>query len=111
MITIYFSELFNTVLSITHLLSISRPPVRLFKWVYKPLLCIIGATCLARAFLHVTNLSIPAPALSIVLHCLITVVLYILLLFLTKSLEREDLEWFGTLFQTEIPCDDLADDY
>ncbi len=111
LITIYFSELFNTVLSITHLLSISKTPVRLFKWVYKPLLCIIGATCLARVLLHVTSLSISSRALSIVVHCLITVAVYLLLLLLTRSLEREDLEWFGTLFQRNSPSDDTSNSY
>lgn len=111
LITIYFSELFNTVLSITHLLSISKTPVRLLKWVYKPLLCIIGATCLVRAVLHFTSLSISNRALSIIAHCLITVAVYLLLLLLTGSLEREDLEWFGTLFRKEAPCGDASDGY
>ncbi len=101
LITVYFSELFNTVLSITHLLSIGKPRVRLFKWVYKPLCCIIGATCLTRAVLHMTSLKISHVALSITLHCVMTLLIYFLLLRTTGSLEREDLEWFGTLFHKE----------
>lgn len=101
LITIYFSEIFNTVLSITHLLSIGKPPVRLLKWVYKPLLCIIGATSLTRILLHLTRFSIANSALSIIVHCLLTLMLYVLLLRITGSLEREDLEWFGTLFRKE----------
>lgn len=99
LITIYFSELFNTVLSIHHLLSISSTGVRLFKWVYKPLLCIVGATCMMRILLELTSFSISIPSLSILLHCLWTMALYVVLLLLTKSIDREDIQWFKTLFQ------------
>ena len=101
LITIYFSEIFNTVFSITHLLSVGKPPVRLFKWVYKPLFCIIGATCLTRALLLLTDLFIFNKALSIVMHCLFTLLVYVLLLRMTGSLDREDLDWVGRLFRKD----------
>ncbi|MBQ8311439.1 MAG: polysaccharide biosynthesis C-terminal domain-containing protein [Clostridia bacterium] len=96
---IYFSEVFNTVFSITHLLSISKTPVRLFKWVYKPLLCIVGATCAVRALLMLTGWRIVNSALSIVLHCLIAVLIYLILLLLSGALDREDVCWFRGLFR------------
>ena len=48
LVTIYISELFNTTMSLWRLLSISRAKVRVFDWIYKPLFCILGATCLSR---------------------------------------------------------------
>ena len=96
---IYFSELFNTVLSIYHLLSISHPHPRPLKWVYKPLACIVGATCTVRAILTLTDWKFFNDALSIVIHCLSTVFLYILLLLLTGALDREDVRWIRRLFQ------------
>lgn len=96
--TIYFSECFNTVLSITHLLSISKTPTRLLKWVYKPLLCIVAATCAVRFSLPAIGLEISNDALSIIFHCVTVLLLYLLLLILTKSIEKEDREWIGTLF-------------
>ena len=99
LITIYFSEIFNTVLSIHHLLSISQTPVRLFKWVYKPLICIVGATCLTRILLQLTALALPSLVWSILLHCVTVLVIYVGLLLLTGSVDKEDVAWFKTLFQ------------
>ena len=101
LITIYFSEIFNTVLSITHLLAIAAPPVQLFKWIYKPLLCIVTATVTIRALL----LRLPLPAmpiaLSVILHCAAVLALYLLLLRLCGAINREDMEWFSTLFRRQ----------
>ncbi len=91
--TIYFSELFNTVFSITHLLSISHTPVCLAKWVYKPLLSIVGATCAVRLLLSLLPWSIPSAPLSITFHCVAVLGVYLLLLRLTGALEREDMCW------------------
>jgi len=95
---IYFSELFNTVFSIHHLLLISKTPVRVLKWVYKPLLCIVGATCAVRAFLVLSGWEIPNAVLSIVLHCIIATLLYLILLLLSGALDREDVCWIRGLF-------------
>ena len=96
--TIYFSELFNTVLSIHHLLLVSHTPVRLFKWVYKPLLCIVGATAAVRAALMLTGFTVEHAGLSIALHCAAVILLYLLLLLLTGALDREEAAWIRHLF-------------
>ena len=83
LVTVYFSETFNTVLSITHLLSISNTRVRLVKWVYKPLICVVGATCAARAILSLMPSHIRGIGWSATWHCLFTLGLYLLLLVLT----------------------------
>ena len=95
---IYFSEFFNTVCSITHLLSISRTPVKLLKWIYKPLISIVLATTALRALWSISILTISNTFLSILLHCTSTVVLYVWLLILTKGLDRDDLLWIKRLF-------------
>jgi stage V sporulation protein B len=101
LVTIYVSELFNTVLSVTHLLSIGRVRVRLLQWIYKPLLCIVGATSLARAFYTFGGIQIHSTALSVTLHLLTAMVLYILMLLLTGALAREDMQWIASLFRKE----------
>ncbi len=98
-VTIYISETFNTVLSITHLLSVSKTRVHLFKWVYKPLLCIVAATVLCRLIFSAPALSIPGLGLSATVHCVTAALLYILLLRLIGGIDREDISWFSTLFQ------------
>ncbi|MBR2722151.1 MAG: polysaccharide biosynthesis C-terminal domain-containing protein [Clostridia bacterium] len=100
LVTVYVSELFNTVLSITRLLCISRVQVRLMKWIYGPLLCIVGATYATRTLLRLIGPYPSAPtALGLTLHCALTLLLYLLLLVLTKSIGREELSWTRTLFQ------------
>lgn len=100
LISIYFSELFNTVLSITHLLSVSKTPVRLLKWVYKPLLCVVGATCLGKILLTLIPFPFSGGA-SVAFHCLFVLILYLVLLLLMGGVEREDLDWLRSLFQRE----------
>ncbi len=98
LVTIYVSELFNTVFSITRLLQISQTPVRLLKWIYKPLLCIVIATSVSYTLLRHIPITVGSRAADAVLHCLLALALYLLLLLLTKSVEREDLQWLSTLF-------------
>ena len=97
--TVYFSELFNTVLSINHLLGISKPAVRLLKWVYKPLLSTVGATAAVRLMAYLLPSFLAA--ISLFGRCALTILFYLLLLLLTGALEREDLCWLGSLFRRE----------
>ena len=100
-VTIYVSELFNTVCSITHLLVISRTPVRLCKWVYKPLFCVVSATALVRFVLERSAWRIHSAALSIFLHILSVILVYLFFLRLTKAVEKEDIAWVKGLFRIQ----------
>ena len=99
LISIYFSELFNTTLSIHHLLNISKTPVKILKWVYKPLLCIVGATVIGKLLL--TAIPLPLCGGTVAFHCLLVLAIYLGLLVLVGGLEREDLTWLHSLFQKE----------
>ena len=101
LVTVYFSEFFNTVCSITRLLIISKPSVRLLKWVYKPLLSVVGATVVLHLFLRRFPCRVPSLALSACLHCLAALGLYLLFLFLTGCIEKEDIRWVKTFFRKE----------
>ena len=100
-ITIYASELFNTVCSITHLLMVSRTPVRVCKWVYKPLFCIVLATSAVRFLLEKSTLRIESAALSILFHVAAVILVYVALLRLTRAVEKEDVAWVKRLFVRE----------
>ena len=100
-VTIYVSELFNTVCSITHLLMISKTPVRLCKWVYKPLFCIVLATIAVHFLLDKITWHPQSAALSIILHILEVVLVYVALLRLTRAVETEDVAWVKQLFRIE----------
>ena len=100
-ITIYISELFNTVCSITHLLMISKTPVRLCKWVYKPLICIVCSTAIIRFLLERSMWQVQSVALSIILHIAAVILLYTALLRLTRAVEKEDVRWVKGLFKRQ----------
>ena len=99
--TVYFSETFNTVFSISRLLRISRARVRVIKWVAKPLIAVVGATTIAHLFLQFLLVDIPGKALPIVLHILLATLLYIGLLRLVGGIDGEDVAWVRTLFRGE----------
>ena len=100
-ITIYISELFNTVCSITHLLIVSRTPVRLCKWIYKPLFCIVIATSFVRFLLEKFVWQINSPTVSIILHVALVIIIYVSLLRLTRAVEKDDVKWVKHLFKIE----------
>ena len=100
-VTIYVSELFNTVCSITHLLMISKTPVRLCKWVYKPLICIVVSTVIIRFLLEKSTWQLQSPVLSIIIHIAAVILLYIALLRLTRAVEKEDVRWVKGLFKRQ----------
>lgn len=97
LVTIYVSEFFNTVFSITHLLSLARPTLRLVKWIYKPLLAIVGATTLTKLVFRLPGL----PPLPWGLALGVCILLYLGLLLLFGDADREDLGWFRSLFCKE----------
>ncbi len=93
LISIYISETFNTVCSVAHLLSISQTPVKLFKWVYKPLISVVAA-CKGSEwiFAHTVGVASSTP-LTLALRIASVALLYLLLLRLTGALDRDDLSW------------------
>ena len=94
LVAIYVSELFNTVFSVTRLLSVSRVSPKLLKWVYLPLFCILAATYLTR---HILRMTPQDTSRFPILPCVITGVLYLLLLLLTRTVNREELRWGKSL--------------
>ena len=97
LISIYVSELFNTVFSVARLLCITKISPKVFKWVLQPLFCIIGATYCSRFLFS----SIPAlnksSAIHATAHCAVTALIYFGFLILTKTVNREELFWSKSL--------------
>lgn len=89
-VAIYVTETLNTTLSLCRMLRISRMRVRLFKQVFGPLVCIVGATAIARAVGHMFSLGIETTP-QLVAHITVTVGIYGLLLMLLKIVGRR--EW------------------
>ncbi len=90
-LTIYVTETLNTTLSVSRMLKVSGMRVQLFKQVFGPLLCVVGATQLIR--LGHTYLPFPAlnTAFSLTVAIILASCLYLGLLVLTGIVGRE--EW------------------
>ncbi|MBR7098200.1 MAG: polysaccharide biosynthesis C-terminal domain-containing protein, partial [Clostridia bacterium] len=96
-VAIYVSEVFNTVFSITKLLCVTKISVKLLKWVYQPLLCILAATYTSRFLLSYHRTGTTVGTGSSIFHCCLAALLYLVFLLLTGTINREELAWGKTL--------------
>ena len=73
---------------------------RLIPWILKPLLCTVGSTVFTSlAFRFLPQISIPW--LSLTLHILTAILLYLIMLAVTGTLDREDREWLRGVFRKD----------
>ena len=100
-VTIYITELVNATFSITRLITKSGMIPKLLKWVGKPLLCIVGATCMAHMLFTTVNLEMLPDWLCLTVHITATVILYALLLIGTCALDREDIRWAWSILRKD----------
>ncbi len=90
-------EILNFGLSATRMLNLSGMRPRVFSWLVKPLLCIIGSSALTRLAFNALPVQL-SPALSLTLCIAVTAGLYILLLRLTRAFDDEDKIWIKGIF-------------
>lgn len=88
--TVYFTELVNATLSIYRLFSVSRARTRWCQWVWKPLLSVILATFFVRKLLSCFRVAIDS-VWQLSAHIFLTVVIYLFLLVLLRSIRAQDL--------------------
>ncbi len=81
-VAIYVTETLNTSLSLCRMLRMSEMPVSLWRQVFGPLLCILGATAACRLTGIVAGLSIGSPW-ELALHVAVCGGIYLLLLIVT----------------------------
>jgi stage V sporulation protein B len=90
-ITVYFTELTNAILSITKLLCVTKTKFKIIDWLIKPLFSAIISTSVVSLIL--SKLSLFAESkIEIALHILFIVIIYLLLLCLTKSISLKKLK-------------------
>ena len=96
-LTVYIAELFNTVCSIVRLLTVSEMRPHAVKWVFKPLLCAVGATSATYMLAKLPLFSLLPPIPRLCLHVLLTVILYLSLLCGIHAVEAEEFNWLKKL--------------
>ncbi len=89
-VTIYITELLNAALSIARLLHVSGYRPHVGRLVAAPVLCVIGATCIARLLCAPLSLS---PTASLWLQGGVCIVFYFALLHLTGAWGRKETRW------------------
>lgn len=105
-ITIYVTELLNAALSIVRLLNISKLTPHVIKWVAKPLLSIVGATCITRLLytLIPAVLTPPEHILALVFLICVALFLYAILLFITGGIQKRDVVWLRSFLYSDKEC-------
>lgn len=93
LITIYITELLNAALSIARLLRITRFRPALTRLVFRPLLAVIGATCLLRLAVFFLPALSHAGGSRLALCILIATLLYLFLLLATGTFSKNDVKW------------------
>jgi len=113
-VTIYVTELINASFSTVRLMKKSSFKTHLVKWVVKPLICIIGATCVAHMCFEAFGGNLFSPPVNLIFHILSTTVIYVLLLRVTNAFDKDDMAWaMGILRDRKSiksdACDNLAE--
>lgn len=96
---VYLTEILNTALSVCRLLNRVDYRPALLRNLLLPLLSIILSASAVRIFFEAGRLYFRSQALEMVIHMLCTLVGYLALLIVTRSLSREDLRWLGGMLR------------
>lgn len=92
-LTIYIAELFNAAASITKLAQKSGLCQNLNKWLFMPLLSIIGASSISNIMFHLIHFQPYSSAFRLILQICVVALFYLFFLLCTGSLDKEDLRW------------------
>lgn len=94
-ITIYVTELINASLSILKLLSVTEMRPRVYRWVFSPLISIIGASSVGKIIFNLIEMPFSVN-IQVVSGCIIIALFYILFLNLTGGVSKRDRVWIKT---------------
>ncbi len=90
-ISIYATEILNTTLSVSKMISVSKMKPRIFHQVVMPIICIIGATNISNLLMQNTQV-IGSRSGRLVFQIFVTSAIYIVLLLLTRTLGKDESE-------------------
>jgi stage V sporulation protein B len=91
-ISIYATEILNTTLSLIKMISVSQMRPKIFRQVFMPVLCIIASTQISRLVLKLIPDKLASGAI-LAIGIIITSLLYVTALFLTKTVSGEEDEF------------------
>ena len=95
---LFFSDCFNFTLSIRRLSLVSHIRIQIYD-ILIPVICGIGGVNFAKLFLRLIGFPLSPSASSIVIHVLLSSVVYLMLLYITRIISRRELKEFRILLQ------------
>ena len=84
-ITVYFTEIVNAALSITKLLLVTKPKIKIFDWIAKPIISAIISTSATAFLLESFNMSVQNRT-GLFLHIAVISVLYLFILVIVRAI-------------------------
>jgi len=99
-ISIYATEIMNTTLSLIKMLSVTKMRPKPLMQVGLPVLCIIGATNTSK-LLFIFMPSLLSGGAELVIQILLSIVIYVTLLALTKTVTKEEKEFLAASLMPE----------
>lgn len=97
-ITIYLTEIVNASLSIIKLLSITGMRTNIRKWVFAPLLSVVGAASVSRILIGTVSLSVSGVT-EVVICSFAVFFFYIILTRLTGGISKTDIKYLRGVFR------------
>lgn len=91
-ISIYATEILNTTLSIMKMISVSKIRPRVFRQVFMPIFCIIGSTNISKIIILLLP-SIQNEILRLIFGLTVSVLIYVALLFITRTVTKNESEF------------------
>lgn len=99
-VSIYATEMMNTALSLIKMISVSQIKIKIIHQIVMPIVCIIGATNISNLIFYIFKIG-PDGASGLVFAILLTIILYILLIFLTGSIGSDEKEFLFAALLSE----------
>lgn len=99
---LYLSEIFNATLSVLRLVKVANFKFDLSHWVVFPVLTSVLTALLLKLGLSIIG-DIYSP-IGIIALFIVFSVIYFCILFVTKTITMEDINWFKSIFQKESKC-------
>jgi O-antigen/teichoic acid export membrane protein len=97
-IVIYITELINDILSLYRLICVVDIKISILKKVIGPIAAAVSAGIASRLLYDIFPGFYCTP-MSLVTHCVVMLVVYVILLFMFRSLDREDCRYFKAIFE------------
>lgn len=94
---IYIAEIINATLSVYRLLTVTDLRPKVWKWLIKPLVCIVLANWMVQIVSRVAGSLLLYSVSGLVVRIVLTAILYLMFTVLTGCFSRQDVRWMKSI--------------